>query len=62
VSYGRYAHEVIRITDNQRCPQLSSVEFKNDLLIPLDKKKSSILQLYEDLSNGFEIEFDFCNV
>jgi hypothetical protein len=48
------------ITANQRYGALSPVEFKSGLFVPMYKNKSSIMQLYEDLYNGVEIEFDLC--
>jgi hypothetical protein len=53
-------NDVIGITANKLYPWCSPVEFKNGLFWPLDKNKSSILQLYEDLYAGKPVEFDLC--
>jgi hypothetical protein len=54
--------EFIEITASSRYPQLSQVTYSNGMFIPDSKSEdASIMQLYEDLYNGVEIEFDLCS-
>ena len=55
--------DVLVITANKRYPQLTQCQLKNGLVYPKDDKNDmcSIFQLYMDLYEGKEIEFNLCD-
>ena len=55
--------DVLVITANKRYPKLTQCQLKNGLVYPKDDKSDmcSIFQLYMDLYEGKEIEFNLCD-